>query len=236
MPGGTWQSAADSLCRPAFDYYVARRTVGVPIAEDGALLVDALAVAGAAEVLVEVAPGQFRHAELGRTSTSARQAVTPLAVVRIEGVTFTPVAVADPAVLAKDQKLTLYAHSLPAELDPGAPRRATLTVTGIDEAGTPTFDQGLRPGESGSPLLTEDGQLAAFLLGRIDPMADGGGPMATLPTAELAKFVKQATRSTYRRSGYSSSGRLTRKDVQAAPGRVFTVYILTGVGGPEKKK
>ncbi len=238
MPGGGWQGQKGSITVPAYDTLVVNKTVVVPVADAGVLLVDAKAVEGAGEMLLQVSPGKYVRAETARVSSRATKDLKmPLTAIRVAGYRFTPVLAAEAASVKKGDRLTLYAYSLPAEIAERAPRLASLRVTAVAD-GTITLDGQLLPGESTSPAFNAAGKLVTFLSGRIDPTVENGGPHVVSKPADVAAFVAaMAKAGGSRRSSYGRAYSPTHKDApRPATGSVFTLHIFTPRGGRPKRR
>lgn len=228
MPGGTWRSDSQSITVPTCHSLIARKTVAVPVSADE-LVCDEAAIADAAAILLEVGKGQY--VRLQPAGVQANE--LPLAVLRATQCQFKPVEPADAAALKAGQELIAHAYSLPKDLDAATPRKFTLRIKTIED-GVPTFNGGLRPGESAAPLFTADGKLVTFLAGRTDVMADLGGPELTLPPAKVQELIKTAGKgSRGSRSSFSSSSSVTRK---AGPWQVdqpvLTLHVIVLQGKP----
>lgn len=241
MPGGDWQANKDSLATPAYDYFRVNKAVALPIGQ-GLLLVDANAIAGAAELMLELSPGRYVRAEVVKLSSgSATSAPTtlPIAAVRVKNYSFMPTLIDEKGKLASGDELTLFAQSLPEELDGPAPRKAVITVSELAGDGTPKLSGRLLPGESAGPLLNADGKLVGFLAGRTDPMVEAGGPNTFISLKELAPYIAQVNKaakssSSFGRPRYGAPA--PKSTTQPADGQVFTLHAIIGVGGPEKKR
>ncbi len=239
MPGGFWQGSSGSVPIPACDTFFARKTVAVPVAANGVFLVDATAIAGAAEMLLEIGPDEFLRAEVPRMSSRAMEGMDlPLAVIRVKGRTFTPVAMDVSASVKVKDRLKLYAHSMPAELDSATPRVATVRVAAVGADGVLDLDGPLLPGESTAPVFNHAGKLVTFVAGRTALDVDDGGPGAALKAGDVAKLYAEAVKVSGSRSYASGSYNAPKLKAPGGPvaGQVFTLHILLMQGGPEKKR
>ena len=248
MPGDVWQGAKGSLATPAYDRIVARRTVAVPIAADGVLLCDKMAVDGAAEVLLEVARGEYtRVRPLKIGASSLKGLAVPLTAMYVGGYTFKPVtAVGEPddespagewPVVKAGDELTTYAHTLPAEMAGSTPRKTKVRVTAVGPAGDIELDGQLQPGESAAPVLTADGALVTFLAGRTDVTAENGGPNLILRPADVARYVAAAVAARRPRRSSGRKGMVVRKGpAEEVKGQILTLHILVGAGRAETKR
>ncbi|GAH71916.1 unnamed protein product, partial [marine sediment metagenome] len=112
MPGAVWTARQGTLFTGPYDRVVAKQALGVPVSENGLLLVDRGALAGAQLIYVEVAPGRFARAQFARQIWSGLRSASrniPLAPIAVRGVTFTPVDLVKPAALKADQAVTIRA-------------------------------------------------------------------------------------------------------------------------------
>jgi hypothetical protein len=235
MPGTGWQSRDDTLFVPPYERILCKQALAIPVTEDGVMVVDKSAIAGAELVYVQVAPDLLVRAEVVRSSyaySSTRKADVPAAFIRASGVTFTPVDLTRPAALKPDQTVTFRAancyREMGTEIRAGQARVAEVT------GGVATLEGGLLPGE-GLAAVFDGEAFAGLLTGRTDPEADGCGASGLVPPADLAAWFNQAKSSLRSSTGYRTYGGPTLKSTlpkRAIAGQWFPVFILVGEAPP----
>ncbi|MFW6065286.1 MAG: hypothetical protein ACOC9S_00565 [Planctomycetota bacterium] len=207
-----------------YDRLSVRQAVAVAVGEQF-VLVDAEAVDGAEEVLVGTEDGRVFPADEARISTFGRRGSLPaLRVLGVPGATFTP---AEPAESVEEGS-ELVARAVEAFRQMGKePREFTTSITSDGDILKPSV--ALLAGESASPLMTEDGSIAAFLAARTDPAEDGGGPSRVIPAEEIRELL-DASRMRISRGGFAFGSSRAERDAEpvAVEGQSFIVYGIFG--------
>lgn len=228
MPGENWTALAESLPIPEYDYYIHRRAAALSVTDNGVMIVDAKAIEGAAAMFIELGPGALVPAFPIRPRS--RSVELPLTTISVPGYRTTAREVEQAPMLAPGDALTLYAQTLPAELGGSVLRTQTVAVTALGEAGEPLLDAELLPGECASPLLTDDGHIAGFLLGRTDLLRPGGGQQEFLGGAELLEVLDDlsydADRLERDRTRLDLLEGVERLEL---PDPAYTLHIIVGV-------
>ena len=226
MPGKPVIAYEQTLPIPAYDRFVFRQGVGVPVAE-GVLLVDSQVVKDALNVYVQIDSKTLVPGHMKRTSSylSSKTPLPPLELLAVQGYTFTPVVGKSPPKLTKDQAVKIRSLGIFEEIGFRV-RETAATIKDVAGDGTMQLSAWLMPGEGAAPILTEDGQLAGFLTGKTDPYVQGGGPDKVVITlAELSPLLKQAQKgfTSYDFSGGYGKAKRTAA-TQPATGQCFVIY------------
>ncbi|MGC9454076.1 MAG: hypothetical protein ACP5HU_04355 [Phycisphaerae bacterium] len=226
MPGlrRDWNVRSEtSMPELPYDRLYVRQAVAVPVAEQF-VLVDAEVVEGAEEVFLQTADGRLFGCDAARISTFGQQSLPPLRVLAVADASFTPADVAEAVV--EDQDLTVRACDAFGQMSSDV-REFRTRIKGENDTLKPTVE--LLPGESGSPVLTDDGKLAAFLTGRTDPAEDNGGPGRVVPPDEIRELL-DASRMRIRRGGFGFGHSVAKRNAEpvALEGQAFVVMGLFG--------
>ncbi len=239
MPGKSWLAKDPTLFTPPVDRIVTKQALAIPISED-TLLTDQQAVDGAELIYVRLTPDMVVRAELVKPSTGASESrpagQARLALLKVKGVTFTPVAVDKPPTLAVGQAVNLQAVNLYRQQ--GSEMREQAAKLAIADSAT-TLDKSLLPGEA-MGVVTAGGQYAGLISGRTDVEDPVCGKAAFIAAADIAAVLPQARKSSFGSysgsySGYGSSGTLhAKKDAPPlkATGNIFVIETLTGEKPP----
>ncbi len=144
MPGGAWKADPNDITVPQYHSVIARKTVAVPIAA-GLVIADNDALEDAAEILLEVDKGQYVPLTQIKLSGQADKDAEELhlAVLAAPNCKFKLVELADFASIKNGQELTAQVQSLPAELEPGQPRKFLFKVRSVAD-GKLSLNSGLR--------------------------------------------------------------------------------------------
>ncbi len=137
---------------------------GVVVREDGMVLTAYHVVQGAAEITVEFSDGSKESAEV-----LGRDIGRDLAIVNIPRTGLAPVPFADPDSLQIGQTLVKLGYGVSLQGGVGVTRgiiSAFLEPTRTDPALVQT-DSAVNPGDSGAPLITEDGRIGAIATAKL---------------------------------------------------------------------
>lgn len=223
MPGKPWRATSGTLPTPPYDRLVFTQAVAVPVGPS-ALLVDAEAVADALEIYVRIddrtlVPAMLRRRSrrIGRSDTTV-----PLTLLTLGNYIFTPVEIAPPDTLERDQTVTAYGLGRFEEMGTTV-RTINAQITTAGE-GALSLTGGLIAGESAAPIFTDSGMLVGFLAAKADAEADGGGPDRLIGADDLEDLLKQARKrsSSLRRS---RTKKLTKP--KQAEGQTFIVHVIS---------
>jgi hypothetical protein len=235
MPGKGWQAKDETLFLPPCDRIVTKQALAVPVSED-TLLTDAQAVEGADLIYVRLSQDLAVRADLVKPSTpsvaSRPAGAAKFALIRLKGVTFTPIAADKPAALAVGQSANLQAVNLYRQQGSELRSQAAKLVAANDAT---KLDKSLLPGE-GLGVLMLGGQYAGLVSGRTSVEDPVCGQAGIIPPADIAAILPSAKKSSSGSysggySGFGSSGTLRlKKDLPPikAAGNIFTIVTLTG--------
>ena len=237
MPGKPWMWAADNLSpAPPYDRVVARQCLAVPLTEDGVLVVDEAAIAGAEVMYLQVAPDLLLRAEPAAPSYSYWSPSTqktkpvPLSAIRVEGCTFTPVDMEKPAKIAAECDVTVRAANLYRAM-------GTETRVGVCRAKPAGAEvqilPGLLPGETVG-VATKDGQFAGFLSARTRLDSDDWGKSQFMDPLDVAAYAARTKKSPRSKSMSSWNSPTLKADAPkfTAKGDVFLLHVLIGEKPP----
>jgi tetratricopeptide (TPR) repeat protein len=224
MPGRAWY-VTDRLLLPSppYDRLIFRQGVAVPV-DKQTLMLDAEVVRDAKEVFVRLNSKTVVGARIRKPSYfGTKTKEDPLAFVQVTGVELLPLKF-DKATRARPgEVVTFHGISLYDEMG-RAVRSVGTTVKFVADDGAVKLADGLAAGEAAAPVVTADGRLLTFLVGKTDVKADDGGTGLAMPPNEIADVMDRGRRGS---SLYSSYGQVNRK-ASAAPlvanGSAFVVY------------
>ena len=232
MPGRPW-SVSETLLLPTppYDRLVFRQGVAVPVGES-TLIVDARVLEGAEDIFIRLGPETLVAADRsGSSFGSSGRKKEPLALVRAEGVVFTPLKFERDTPPRAGQPVTLYGLSIYEEMG-RAVRQIQTTVGKVGDDGTFEPADGLLAGEAAGPVISTDGRLLTFLAGKTDIEVEDGGKGLAIPPADFAKLIPRTSRGKSSYRTYGRAGRKKSAEPLAVTGRAFVVYA-TAVEKPE---
>jgi hypothetical protein len=232
MPGRPWVARENTIPTPPCDRLVFRRGVGVPVSKQ-ALLVDRQTVHEALEVFVRIDAQTLIPAAARRVSTFGRKTPPlPLALVTVRDCEFQSLGAGGEAKFAKG--LSVMSYGLPLYQEMGSQiRPIPAKIAKVDPNGVAALSENLVAGEAAGPILTKDGVLAGFLVGKTDPMVDGAGPNRVIPLSRLDELIKRASRGY---SSYTGYRRVKRKiEPKAVTGRFFVVLAVAAEAPPKRR-
>ena len=234
MPGKSrgWQWRTDLPFDPIppYDRVVSKQALGLPVTDDGALLVDKDAVAGAKVLYVQLGPDRLVRAYPVRITTGygSKKVDLPLTIIRAEGVTFTPVDPARPAPLKAGQSVRVLAVNLYRQMGTEL-RKGQAEVREVVE-GRARLDRGLLPGEAIGAIFAEE-RFAGLLGSRVDVEAPGCGRSEMIPPGQLSTWMENVRRSLrYASPMRRWGGPKLKPDAPKliAEGKAFLVHALWG--------
>ncbi len=223
---GTWTAYKDSLPMPPHDRYVHRQAVAVAVGPQ-TLLVDREIVDGALDLYLQIDKNTVIPVYAVKLRTSRNFAnKPPLAIVTTNDYTFTPAAVDGNVQFTKRAACTAYAANTYEVM--GNVMRSTQGTTRLNAHGAPSATVSLLPGESTSPVLTKGGKLIGFMKGKTDIMAAADIEDVFITLGDLAKTIKQATKTTRLRS--RSRRNVAKRMIETKPvnGQLFILYATHG--------
>jgi len=187
MPGtAPWISRAGALPVPPYDRIVSLQCVGVPVGKQ-MLLVD-IAIQDAQQVFVRIDDKTLIPGRVRRISASTAK-LPPLTIVTVSGYEFTPIF--DKSYKPDDgAEAAVLGLGVYPQLGQ-AVRKATGRIAS-PAGGEMKISTGLLPGEAAGPVIAAGGELIGMLAGKIDPMADNGGPDRLIPLSQITALLDRA--------------------------------------------
>ncbi len=173
LPGRQEKGYDYELPVPVYDRLDFVQAVAVPVSQH-TLLVDGSFLADALEVYVQIDAETVLPARISRSRDEKALNELNLVSLQVEAATFEPLKTdAESAKIEQGQTLAFVA--LPMFRAMGNVPRVVPFRAKRDAKGRLLVPE-LLPGEAAAPVLTPSGKLGGFLSGRIDPMAELGGP------------------------------------------------------------
>lgn len=225
MPGRPWPNReADLLPTPPYDRLVFQQAVAIPVGKK-TLLVDAAAVDKAEDVLVQLDAKTLVPGKVKNVSSFGKAAPLPLAIITITDGELTPITGDKDTTFAPNAPVTFYGLNFYEEMG-STVREVKAKIKTIATDGTTKLTSNLVPGEAAGPVIAADGQLVGFLAGKIDAMAEDGGPNKLYTLKEMLPLLDQARKASPSFSSGSFNSVKRTPSTQPAPAKTFIVHII----------
>ncbi|MCD6364437.1 MAG: tetratricopeptide repeat protein [Planctomycetes bacterium] len=223
LPGKVRQGRQGVLPLPSYDRMVFRQAPALAVGSH-MLLVDASAVATAAEIYVRIADGVFARAKATRTSPILHgKQPPPLTRITVEDYEFTPAPFAEDAKFAPGEMVTIHSLGLYTSMGSHLDVIPT-TIRRIADDGSVILSGGISAGDAASPVLSADGRTVGVFQGKTNVAEADGGPDRLISNRNLAPLMKRI-RTGYR--GLRRYGSRRRSvTVRKATGAVFVVLAI----------